>query len=149
MKRTIAASFSIVAMLSACMTSPHTMDTTYFLPAQFESYSCEQLSAEVQRIQAKVNQLIGGQGNNGAPPANNQWILGADMSLSWPVLFALGGTKEQEAEYMRLKNEYDDIQQWAVAKKCLGVIPPAETPPPFDPNMVEDERIQDRFLGKR
>ena len=149
MKRSIAASLSVMAMLSACTTTPRTMDATYFSPAQFESYSCEQLSAEVQRIQAKVNQLISNQGDNGAPPTNNQWILGAAMSLSWPVLFALGGTKEQEAEYMRLKSEYDAIQQWAVAKKCPGVIPPAETPPPFDPNMVEDERIQDRFVGKR
>ena len=43
------------------------------------------------------------------------------------ALFALGGTKEQEAEYGRLKGEYEAIQQAAIAKKCtLPTLPPVE-----------------------
>jgi hypothetical protein len=40
-------------------------------------------------------------------------------------LFALGGTKQQEAEYARLTGEYDALQQAVVAKKCPGVVPVA------------------------
>ena len=42
------------------------------------------------------------------------------MVLFWPALFALGGTKQQEAEYARLRGEYDAVQQAAIQKKCPG-----------------------------
>ncbi len=50
----------------------------------------------------------------------------AGLLLAWPALFALGGTKEQEAEYARLKGEYDAIHQSAVLKKCPGVVTPQQ-----------------------
>ena len=53
--------------------------------------------------------------------------MGVGMILFWPALFALGGTKEQEAEYGRLKGEYEAIQQAAIAKKCtLPTLPPIQ-----------------------
>ena len=39
---------------------------------------------------------------------------------------------------VQLKSEYDAIQQWAIAKKCPSVIPPADHPPEFDPNLVKE-----------
>ena len=38
--------------------------------------------------------------------------------LFWPALFALGGTKPQEAELGRLKGEYDALQSVNTQKKC-------------------------------
>ena len=49
------------------------------------------------------------------------------MILFWPALFALGGTKQQEAEYARLKGEYDAVQQAAIAKKFPGIITTVKT----------------------
>ena len=42
------------------------------------------------------------------------------MILFWPALFALGGTKQQEAELSRLKGEYDAIEATSTTKKCAA-----------------------------
>ena len=49
---------------------------------------------------------------------NDKVIMGVGMVLFWPALFALGGTKQQEADYARLKGEYEAIGQAMIAKKC-------------------------------
>ncbi|MCE7913716.1 MAG: hypothetical protein DYH15_03330 [Nitrosomonas sp. PRO4] len=133
MKRPITAVLLTTALiLSSCATSPE-HHASYVSSAQFQTYSCEELSAEIERIQTRVNQLMGK--SNDKTPAKDQWTLGSDLSLSWSALFALGGNKEQEAEYVQLKSEYDAIQQWATAKKCPGAIPPVDRPPEFDPTI--------------
>lgn len=136
MKKLISAIFFIIAItLSGCVASSGNHQAPYISPAQFQTYNCNELLAEIERIQTRVSQLTGKPDDK--TPAKDKWVLGADLSLSWAALFALGGTKEQEAEYTQLKSEYDAIQQWAVIKQCPGVIPPAEKPPEFDPNLVE------------
>lgn len=136
MMRIITVIFFIVTItLSGCVASSGNHQTGYISPAQFQTYNCDELLAEIERIQTRVSQLTGKPGDKTA--AKDKWILGADLSLSWAALFALGGTKEQEAEYVQLKSEYDAIQQWAAIKQCPGVIPPAEKPPEFDPNLVK------------
>jgi hypothetical protein len=62
--------------------------------------------------------------------------MAVTLFLFWPAAFALGGTKQQEAEYARLKGESDAVQQAVIAKRCFGT-PPApvnntalETPAP-------------------
>lgn len=147
MKRQIATIFFTVAiMLSGCVASSENRHAPYISSAQFQTYSCDELLAEIERIQARVNQLTGKADDK--TPTKDKWILGADLSLSWAALFALGGTKEQEAEYAQLKNEYDAILQWAVIKQCPGVIPPVERPPEFDPDLVETSR-RDTVAGQR
>lgn len=147
MKRQITTIFFTVAiMLSGCVASSENRHAPYISSAQFQTYSCDELLAEIERIQTRVNQLTGKADDK--TPAKDKWILGADLSLSWAALSALGGTKEQEAEYVQLKNEYDAIQQWAVIKQCPGVIPPAERPPEFDPDLVETLR-RDTVAGQR
>ena len=147
MKRLMAAIFFIVAItLSGCAASAGNNRTTYISPAQFQTYSCDELLAEIERIQTRVSQLTGKPDDQA--PTKDKWTLGADLSLSWAALFALGGTKEQEAEYVQLKSEYDAIQQWAIVKQCPGVIPPAEKPPEFDPNLVDGART-DTLAGQR
>ncbi|SFD90821.1 hypothetical protein [Nitrosomonas sp. Nm166] len=128
----------IVAMLLGCAASSGNHQAPYISPIQFQAYNCNELLAEIERIQTRVSQLTSK--SNTKTPTNDKWILGSDLSLSWAALSALGGTKEQEAEYAQLKNEYDAIQQWAAAKKCPGVIPPLDKPPEFDPNLVEELR---------
>lgn len=138
MKKIISMVFLISAItLSGCATSSENTHTPYVLPSQFQTYTCDELLAEIDRIQNRVSQLTGKSTNKNS--TKDKWTLGTDLSLSWAALFALGGTKEQEAEYVQLKSEYDALQQWAVAKKCPGAIP-ADNPPEFDPNLVEESR---------
>jgi len=93
-------------------------------PLQYQSYNCEQVTVEVARIQSRVNQL-GGRLDDAAQ--NDKIITGVGAILFWPALFALGGTREQEAEYARLKGEYEALQRVAVMKKCF---PSENTPTP-------------------
>lgn len=138
MKRLVAIIwFTIAIGLSGCVASSENHHVPYISPAQFQTYNCDELLAEIERIQTRVSQLTG-ESNDGLPNDKGKWTFGADLSLSWAALFALGGTKEQEVEYVQLKSEYDAIQQWAIAKKCPGVIPPADYPPEFDPNLVKE-----------
>jgi len=58
--------------------------------------------------------------------SNDKSIGVVGAVIFWPALFALGGTKQQEAEYARLKGEYNAVQQSAVIKKCSGAVPPIQ-----------------------
>jgi len=119
MKRVTLSVLSLAIALAGCATASKDVATNYVSPVQFQSYDCDQIQSEALRIQARVSQL-GGRLDEAA--SNDKAIAGVGLLLFWPALFALGGTKQQEAEYARLKGEYDAIQQSAVAKKCSGVV---------------------------
>ena len=126
MQKTITIALAISTALSAtgCATSSANIAASYTTPIQYQGYDCAQLTAEAQRIHGRVNQLAG---RLDEAANNDKVIMGVGMLLFWPALFALGGTKEQEAEYGRLKGEYEAIQQAAIAKKCtLPTLPPVQ-----------------------
>jgi hypothetical protein len=114
LKKTIA-TLLIPIFLSACATAGKDVTATYVSPAQFSSYDCEQLKQEMLRVQGRANQLSG---RLDEAASNDKAIVGVGMILFWPALFALGGTKQQEAELSRLKGEYDALSAAAVSKKC-------------------------------
>ena len=120
-KKLIAVVLSI--SLAGCATASKDIAANYISPIQYQSYDCDQLASETQRIQVKVNQL-GARLDEAS--SNDKVITGVGVILFWPALFALGGTKEQEAEYARLLGEYDAVQQSAVAKKCPGMVASAQ-----------------------
>ena len=124
MKRPVAAVLSAAVALSGCATASKDIAASYISPMQYQSYDCDQITGEVQRIQVRVSQL-GGRLDEAA--SNDKALAGVGIVLFWPALFALGGTKQQEAEYARLKGEYDAIQQAAIVKKCSGAVAPART----------------------
>ena len=121
--RNLALCASIITM-AGCATASKDISSTYVSPMQYQSYDCEQLATESKRIESRVSQL-GGRLDQAA--AHDKEIAGVGMVLFWPALFALGGTKEQEAEYARLKGEYDATQQAAIGKKCPGAIAPVQS----------------------
>jgi hypothetical protein len=79
------------------------------------SYDCSQLASESQRVQSRYLKL-GGRLDTAA--RNDAPLVGVGVILFWPALFALGGTKQQDAEYGRLRGDYDSIQQTSIQKKC-------------------------------
>ena len=101
--------------LGGCATSSSNIAASYTSPMQYQSYDCAQLTSEAQRIQGRVNQLAG---RLDEAANNDKVIMGVGMVLFWPALFALGGTKQQEADFARLKGEHDALQQAMIAKKC-------------------------------
>jgi hypothetical protein len=119
MKKSIAATLCAAIGISGCATSSQDLAASYVSPLQYQSLDCEQLASELQRIQSRVSQL-GGRLDEAASNDKGLTVVGA--LLFWPALFALGGTKQQEAEYSRLKGENDAVQHAAVLKKCSLVV---------------------------
>lgn len=104
-------------ILTACATAGKDISSTYVSPMQYANYDCEQLRTEPMRINSRVNQLTG---RLDEAASNDKAIMGVGLILFWPALFALGGTKQQEAELSRLKGEYDAIEATATTKKCAA-----------------------------
>lgn len=125
MKKTLSSVIAISMVLAGCATASKDVAPSYTSPLQYSSYSCEQITAETQRIQSRVVEL-GGRLDQAA--ATDKALVGVGVILFWPALFALGGTKSVEAEYARLKGEYDALQKAAIDKKCF--VAPAGTEAP-------------------
>lgn len=125
LSRKVGASIAAVSVaLAGCATSSKDVATAYVSPIQYQGYDCGQLASEAARLQTRISPL-GGRLDEAA--SNDKALAGVSIILFWPAAFALGGTKNQEAEYSRLKGEYDAIQQAATAKKCAGIVPPTPT----------------------
>ncbi len=115
MKRTISV-ITVVAILAGCATAGKDVVGTYVSPNQYASYDCEQLQQEMMRVTGRVNQLSG---RLDEAASNDKAIGVVGALLFWPALFALGGTKGQEAELARLKGEYDALNTASNQKKCV------------------------------
>ncbi len=127
--RRSAAVLLLCAFTAACSTASKDIAPVYVSPIQYQAYDCDQLIAEIQRIHGRASQL----GGRLDEAASNDKAIVAGSLLLWPVLFALGGTKQQEAEYARLRGEHDAATQMAIQKKCQGAVAapaaqPAEAP---------------------
>jgi hypothetical protein len=106
---------SIVTFLVSCSTAGKDVAATYVSPIQYSNFDCEQLRQELARISGRAGQLSG---RLDEAASNDKAIATAGGLLFWPALFALGGTKQQEAELSRLKGEYDALAQASASKKC-------------------------------
>lgn len=120
MKKAAYIGLSFCLALAGCSAASKDIAPISASPLQYTSYDCSQLEAENYRLSGRITQL-GGRLDEAA--ANDKAITGVGMILFWPALFALGGTKHQEAEYAKIKGEYDALQQASVLKKC-GATPP-------------------------
>ncbi|MBS3998674.1 MAG: hypothetical protein KGZ67_15275 [Hydrogenophaga sp.] len=123
-RKNVALILASAMVLAGCATSSDKIAAAYISPMQYQSYDCEQLNAESLRLNQRVIAL---QGQVDKAAANDKALTGVGMILFWPALFALGGNQQQEAEYGRLKGEYDAIQQATTLKKCPGLVA-ASTP---------------------
>jgi hypothetical protein len=114
MKR-LTAAMTAVVFISGCATSSKDIASAYVSPLQYKDYNCDQIAAEGVRLSTRVTEL-GGRLDQAA--SNDKAIAGVGIVLFLPALFALGGTKQQEAEYARIKGEFDALNQAAIQKSC-------------------------------
>ena len=103
------------AIFSSCSNSSKEIVAQYVSPQQYAGYDCFQLNAELMRVAGKVRSLTGKLDKNSE---NDSTVTGVALILFWPAVFFLGGTKEEEAQYARLKGEYDALEQASILKKC-------------------------------
>ena len=119
MKKKLSILMSLSIFVVGCSTASKNIASLYVSPMQYHGYDCNQLTAETQRIHAHVNQLAG---RLDEASSNDKIITGVGLVIFWPVLFALGGTSQQESEYARLKGEYEAVQKASVLNKCSGIV---------------------------
>ena len=105
---------SVISLLAGCATAGKDITASYVSPTQFSNLDCDQLRSEMARLSGRVNQLTGRLDE----AASNDKAIAAGGILFFPARFALGGTKQQEAELSRLKGEYEAIQTANTQKKC-------------------------------
>lgn len=123
MKTSIISTLIASFVISGCATSAKNVPASYVPTLSYQSSDCGQLNAEAARIQAKLVET-GGQLDKAAD--NDKVLTGVALLVFWPAVFFLGN-KAQEAEYGRLKGDYDAINKVAIEKKCAGVLPAAVT----------------------
>lgn len=124
-RKPLLVTLSLAVLLAGCATASKDIAPLYVSPMQYQSYDCQQLAAESQRIQSRVVEL-GGRLDTAA--TNDKALVGVGMILFWPALFALGGTKQQEAEYGRLRGEAEAIEKASIEKKCAAPIASTSVP---------------------
>ncbi|MDJ0777637.1 MAG: hypothetical protein QNJ85_07235 [Gammaproteobacteria bacterium] len=102
-------------VMVACASSSKEIAATYVSPAEYASFSCDQLSQELARLNKKKNDLAF---ELDEKASSDEGLTAVSVILFWPAAFALGGNEEQEAEYARIKGEYDAVQKAGVEKSC-------------------------------
>lgn len=93
------ASLTAASFLTACADHPDKIAAQYVSPMQYESYDCDQLGKEMQRVSARVTEL-GGLQEKAAD--NSDVAMGVGLVLFWPALFFLDSHSAQAAEYPHL-----------------------------------------------
>lgn len=101
---------SIFTIIAGCSSASKDISARYVSPIQYSSYDCSQLQEESYRLTRLVSEL-GGQIDEKA--SKDKFLVATPYTI-WFV----GGNKDKEAEYSRLKGEYDAVQQALIQKKC-------------------------------
>ena len=112
MKKLLLAS---VVLVSACASHTHEIPATYISPLQYQDYSCKQISAELQRVSSRAQQVANDVNRNAD---GDTAAMAAGLILFWPALFFIDGDSPQAQEYGRLKGEYDALEQAGIKKSC-------------------------------
>lgn len=109
------ASVCLVLLFSiGCATRPEKIKASYVSPLQYQGYSCEQISQELLRVNARIIEVTGQQDKEADKDAA---AVGVGMLCFWPALFFTIGT-DKEDELSRLMGEDEAIQNMAAQKNC-------------------------------
>ncbi len=104
----------ITVGLSACSSAPEKVSAQYVSPLAYQSYDCDQVSMELQRLNRR---LISVTGSQKSAADRDSVAMGVGLVLFWPALFFLAGD-DHAAELGRLKGEYEALESAAIQKKC-------------------------------
>ena len=119
-----------VAILAAltlvgCASKSTEIAPTYVSPIQYQSFNCNQLAEEAQRVATAAATATGVQDHQATSDAV---AMGVGLVIFWPSLFFIGGDKTNAAQLAQLKGQMDAIQQASIQKNCGIQFRPA--PPP-------------------
>jgi hypothetical protein len=130
MARTSIAFAVAVFGLSGCASSSDNVTGSYVSPLQYQSYSCQQLGEEAQRISARVAQTSGVQDQK---RSNDTLTTAAAVIIFWPAAFLVSGNDQNTAELARLKGEFEALEKASIQKNCGIQFQRQPTPSPAKP----------------
>ncbi|MGB7204513.1 MAG: hypothetical protein WBD37_03460 [Anderseniella sp.] len=105
----------MLPLIAACASKSSEIAPSYVSPVQYQSYSCNQLASEGQRVSEAAARVAGQQDKK---RGNDQVLTGVAVVVFWPALFALEGDGQTAAELGRLKGEMEAIEKASIAKNC-------------------------------
>ena len=107
---------AVSAVIVGCSKKAHNIGASYVSPITYQSFSCKQVAAEMQRVSARAAQAAGVQ-NSQATKDTVAMTVG--LIVFWPTLFLLsGGDGANATELARLKGTLDALEQVGVRKNC-------------------------------
>lgn len=101
-------------VLCACSTRSDKVSAQYVSPVQYQSYTCNQVRMEMQRLGRRVNEVAGVQDSEAT---KDSVAMGIGLVVFWPALFFMIG-QDKEQELSRLKGEFEALEQVAIQKEC-------------------------------
>jgi len=130
---------SLTFIFTACATSPNSMTASYVSPLIYQSYDCQQLIMESDRVSRRVQSMHAKLDDKSSSDTTTMTV---GLILFWPALFFLDGDDDGAIEYKRLMGESEAVQQAAVAKKCdLTLFAP---PKPKEVKKTEEEKLANK-----
>ncbi len=101
--------------LAGCASSSGNITASYVSPLQYQSYNCDQIAQEAQRVSAKVVELSGVQDQN----ATNDAVKTTLAVVIFPLIaLANSGNGQNAAQLGELKGQFDGLQQASIQKNC-------------------------------
>ena len=129
----------LLFIVTGCATSPNDMTASYVSPLIYQSFDCQQLVMESDRVSRRVQSM---HARLDETASSDTTTMAVGLILFWPALFFLDGDGDGGIEYKRLMGESDAIHQAAVAKKCdLRLLVP---PKPKEVKKTEEEKLADK-----
>ena len=108
-------SVAVLVGLAGCASSSDTVTGSYVSPLQYQTYSCQQLGEEAQRISTRVAQTSGTQDQKRTSDA---LATTAAVIIFWPAAFLVSGNDQNTAELARLKGEFEAVEKASIQKSC-------------------------------
>ena len=131
----------LIVCLAGCAKSADKITASYISPLAYQGYSCDQLGAELARVNARAAEVAGVQDEAASSDAA---LMGVGLILFWPTLFFLEGDTGREAELGRLRGEIDAIESAATRKNCHDLLDEYER----HRNLIEAERERQEKLRR-
>ena len=116
MKGRIVSAVMIAATLAGCASSASSIKPSYVAESVYDSWSCEKLQVEKQRVDTELARISSDQNENAAADAA---MVGVGVVLFWPVLFGLIATDDYEDQIAQLKGYQHAVTQ-EVTERCSG-----------------------------
>ncbi len=99
----------------ACAAHPESIAAAPVDESQYSSWDCNKLLSERTQVASRARSVAKDQQETAE---NDQTLIAAGLLLTWPALFAVALTGNDEKEYASLKGQYEAIDHVERTKSC-------------------------------